>query len=84
MAKKTLLWIVLASACFSAIYVIRIREDMVDFHVNYSAGERLRNGEDLYPTTDGHFMFKYRPVRHFCMFRSPICLWKVPRPLGTP
>ena len=61
MAKKTLLWIALTSVCFSAIYIIRIREDMVDFRVNYGAGERLRNGEDLYPTTDGHFMFKYLP-----------------------
>jgi hypothetical protein len=34
---------------------------MVDFRVNYKAGERLRNGENLYPTTDGHFMFKYLP-----------------------
>ncbi len=59
--KKALLWIVLATVCFSAIYFIRIRKDMVDFRVNYKAGERLRNGEDLYPTTDGHFMFKYLP-----------------------
>jgi hypothetical protein len=34
---------------------------MVDFRVNYHAGERLRSGENLYQTGDGHFMFKYLP-----------------------
>lgn len=43
-------------------YVLRIREAMVDFGVNYQAGHRLEAGEPLYQTTDGHYMFKYLPV----------------------
>jgi Glycosyltransferase family 87 len=58
--SKTLL-ILLFIAFFLAIYLIRIRGDMVDFRVNYQAGERLRAGENLYRTEDGHFMFKYLP-----------------------
>ncbi len=34
---------------------------MVDFEVNYRAGERLLAGETLYRPSDGHFMFKYFP-----------------------
>ena len=34
---------------------------MRDFEVNYRAGERLRAGESLYRTSDGHYMFKYFP-----------------------
>jgi alpha-1,2-mannosyltransferase len=43
-------------------YVWRIRDGMVDFGVNYRAGGRLAVGESLYPTTDGHYMFKYLPA----------------------
>jgi hypothetical protein len=46
---------------FTTIYVVRIREDMVDFRVNYQAGARLAAGEPLYRVEDGHFMFKYLP-----------------------
>jgi len=35
---------------------------MVDFAVNYLAGQRLTAGETLYQTDDGHYMFKYLPV----------------------
>ncbi len=58
---KRLLWFLLAAVFFSGVYVVRIREDMVDFRVNYRAGERLRAGENLYQPSDGHFMFKYLP-----------------------
>ena len=34
---------------------------MRDFEVNHRAGERLRAGESLYQTADGHYMFKYFP-----------------------
>ena len=46
---------------FTTIYVVRIREDMVDFRVNYQAGARLAAAEPLYRVEDGHFMFKYLP-----------------------
>lgn len=53
--------VLLAVVFFIAIYFIRIREDMVDFQVNLRAGGRLLQGETLYQTDDGHFMFKYLP-----------------------
>ena len=34
---------------------------MRDFEVNYTAGKRLRAGDSLYQTSDGHYMFKYFP-----------------------
>src|SRR5215510_703694 len=43
-------------------YTARIHKGMVDFGVNYRAGQRLMAGETLYQTADGHFMFKYLPV----------------------
>lgn len=50
-----------AVVLFATVYLVRIREDMVDFEVNYRAGERIVAGETLYRTADGHFMFKYFP-----------------------
>jgi alpha-1,2-mannosyltransferase len=51
---------------FAAIFVVRIGGDMVDFEVNYQAGLRIRAGEQLYRTSDGHFMFKYFPFSALC------------------
>lgn len=34
---------------------------MVDFEVNYKAGERISLGETLYRIEDGHYQFKYSP-----------------------
>jgi hypothetical protein len=61
---------------FAAIYVIRIRSDMVDFEVNYRAGGRLLAGEDLYRVEDGHFMFKYFPFA--AMLYAPLSLLPLP------
>jgi len=58
---RTALLTALGLLFFLSIYVIRIRGDMVDFQVNYQAGGRLLEGEGLYRTDDGHFMFKYLP-----------------------
>jgi len=41
---------------------VRIRKGMVDFGVNYQAGQRLGAGETIYQTADGHYMFKYLPA----------------------
>jgi alpha-1,2-mannosyltransferase len=45
-----------------AAYAGRVRGGMVDFSVNYRAGQRLEAGETLYQRGDGHYMFKYLPV----------------------
>jgi hypothetical protein len=34
---------------------------MIDFEVNYRAGDRIKWGETLYRAEDGHFQFKYSP-----------------------
>ena len=34
---------------------------MIDFEVNYKAGERIKWGETLYRLEDGHYQFKYSP-----------------------
>jgi alpha-1,2-mannosyltransferase len=54
--------VVLLALLAVAAYTIRIHRGMVDFGVNYRAGQRLMAGETLYQTADGHFMFKYLPV----------------------
>jgi hypothetical protein len=46
---------------FVLLFVFVIGQEMRDFEVNYRAGERLRAGESLYQTSDGHYMFKYFP-----------------------
>jgi hypothetical protein len=58
---RVLIVVVIALAIVAG-YVLRVRDGMVDFGVNYRAGERLAAGESLYPTTDGHYMFKYLPA----------------------
>ena len=59
--KRIYLLLLLGVVFFATIYVVRISGDMADFQVNYQAGQRLRAGEHLYRTEDGHFMFKYLP-----------------------
>jgi hypothetical protein len=61
MSRRRVVLSVLLALVFVAAYVVRIREDMVDFEVNYRAAERLAAGEPLYRPSDGHFMFKYFP-----------------------
>jgi alpha-1,2-mannosyltransferase len=55
------LLLALAALGFALLFALIIREEMRDFEVNYRAGERLRAGETLYQTADGHYMFKYFP-----------------------
>ncbi len=55
------LLLALAVVVFVLLFVFVIEQDMRDFEVNYRAGERIRAGESLYQTSDGHYMFKYFP-----------------------
>jgi len=59
--KRSFLLILLAFIIFLSLFLLKIREHMIDFEVNYKAGKRLRAGESLYQVEDGHFMFKYLP-----------------------
>ena len=42
-------------------WVGRVHEDLIDFDVDYRAGQRLLRGEDLAQPDDGHFVYKYLP-----------------------
>jgi alpha-1,2-mannosyltransferase len=55
------LFFALTAIVFALLFAFVIGEEMRDFEVNYRAGERLRAGESLYRTSDGHYMFKYFP-----------------------
>jgi hypothetical protein len=46
---------------FTSLFLIKVKDDMEDFEVNYKAGKRLLWGETLYRFEDEHFMFKYFP-----------------------
>ena len=58
--KKPLL-ILFAFIILLSLFLLKVKEHMIDFEVNYKAGKRLRGGESLYQIEDGHFMFKYLP-----------------------
>ncbi|MBM3311041.1 MAG: DUF2029 domain-containing protein [Candidatus Aminicenantes bacterium] len=50
--------LVLAAA---SAFFLRVEKRMVDFTVNYQAGDRISRGETLYRTQDEHYQFKYSP-----------------------
>jgi len=56
----------------AALFPLKINRDMIDFDVNYAAGDRLLHGETLYRVSDEHYQFKYEP---FCaMIYAPLAL----------
>ncbi|MGD8534358.1 MAG: glycosyltransferase family 87 protein [Candidatus Aminicenantes bacterium] len=59
--KRTYLFILVALVLLILIFLLKVQEHMRDFEVNYTAGKRLRAGENLYLKKDGHYMFKYLP-----------------------
>jgi len=63
--KGTILFFLFFAILFLAMFPIKMKDEMIDFEVNYKAGMRLRSGETLYQTADGHFMFKYLPSSAF-------------------
>ncbi len=58
-------FIFLTVGLLSFAFFFRIKDEMVDFEVNYTAACRLRLGETLYRTSDGHYQFKYMPFSAF-------------------
>ncbi len=63
--RKTTLGVILISAVFLSLFLLRVKNDMIDFEVNYEAGKRLRLAETPYRFEDGHYMFKYLPSSAF-------------------
>ncbi|MFC2168989.1 glycosyltransferase family 87 protein [Acidobacteriota bacterium] len=59
--KKTSFFILAGFVIFLLIFIFKVKEEMVDFEVNYKAGKRIGWGETLYRAEDGHYQFKYSP-----------------------
>jgi len=60
--KKPAFWLlILGLIIFSAVFLLKVKDEMIDFEVNYKAGERIKWGETLYRVEDGHYQFKYSP-----------------------
>lgn len=56
----------------AVLFLAKINEGMVDFNVNYAAGDRLLHGETLYRLSDEHYQYKYAP---FCaMLYAPLAV----------
>jgi hypothetical protein len=63
--KSTAVIVLAAIVVLCLLFVIRAKGEMADFEVNYRAGQRIRSGETLYRTADGHWQFKYLPFSAF-------------------
>jgi hypothetical protein len=63
--KSTLVILLLLLVSFCLLFLLRVKNEMVDFEVNYQAAKRLRQGETLYRASDGHYQFKYMPFSAF-------------------
>jgi hypothetical protein len=63
--KSTLILMLLLLVAFTLAFLLKVRQEMVDFEVNYKAAQRLRLGETLYRPSDGHYQFKYMPFSAF-------------------
>ncbi len=59
--KSYLLVFFLAAVFLASLFLFKEKLHMRDFEVNYTAAKRVRMGEPLYQTQDGHYMFKYLP-----------------------
>lgn len=59
--RNTLFLIILGFVVFLGLFLFRVKEEMVDFEVNYKAGQRISLGETIYRIEDGHYQFKYSP-----------------------
>jgi hypothetical protein len=74
--RPTALLILFVLVCAGLVFLLRIKDEMVDFEVNYQAGQRLRLGETLYRVQDGHYQFKYLPFSAFLYL--PLTVFPLP------
>lgn len=68
-------WLVPVIALASAMYVVRVRSEMVDYAVYRAAAVRALEAEPLYRPDDGHYQFKYLPA--FALAMAPFA-WMAP------
>jgi hypothetical protein len=67
---RALLWPVLVALLAVAVYNVRMRREMVDFEVYWTAASRAVRAEPLYRPDDGHYQFKYLPA--FALGLAPL------------
>ena len=66
MSKKIIGLIILFVFLFCLLlFIFKIKDDMVDFEVNFRAAQRLQMGETIYRLADEHYQFKYMPISSF-------------------
>jgi len=70
--KKIWIFIFLVFSVCLLLFIFKVREEMVDFEVNFRAAQRLQIGETLYRLADEHYQFKYMPISSF--FYLPLTL----------
>ena len=63
--KLTIFFLLLLLVSSILVFLLRVKNEMVDFEVNYQAAKRLRLAETLYRVSDGHYQFKYMPFSAF-------------------
>lgn len=73
-----IVWVVLLLLVVVAAWVGRVHEDLIDFDVDYRAGQRLLRSEDLAQPDDGHFVYKYLPGA--AILEAPFAM--LPRPVA--
>jgi hypothetical protein len=62
MRRNLPIWPLLLVAAAAALYVARVRHEMVDFAVYRTAGARALEAAPLFRAEDGHYQFKYFPA----------------------
>ncbi len=66
MSKKKIWFFIIFVFLFCVLlFIFNVREDMIDFEVNFRSAQRLQLGETLYRLDDEHFQFKYMPISSF-------------------
>lgn len=67
---RALVWPTAVALLVLAIYNVRMRGEMVDFDVYWTAASRVVRAEPLYRPDDGHYQFKYLPA--FALGLAPL------------
>lgn len=71
---KPLAWPILIALLATAMYIGQVSEEMPDFRVYRTAGERVLEAEPLYRAADGHYQFKYLPA--FAVGMTPFAVMR--------
>ena len=69
---RPLVWPILIALVAAIAYNSRVRREMVDFEVYWTAANRALDAQPLYQAGDGHFQFKYLPA--FALALTPLAL----------